>query len=422
VVVTKNTNHGIHHTDYGNWQGRTGFAYRLRDSLSARAGYSRFYDEWNALTQFAQNIGGTWPSIGSFNIISQNVNLPMAGIGDPLGLGTGAVFYPSSTPFSNPSYYFNPRLKMPYVDQWNVGLDQQIDWSTTLTIAYVGSHSSRLDNGGNNNTARFPGPGDAATVASRRPYPYIAATHYDDSTGNSNYNGLQVRLTRMTSNGLTYLVSYTWSKSIDLGCSGSFGAEGCNIQNPYDALSDRSVSGFDLTHVFSGSIVYELPFGSGKTFNSTNAITSDLLNGWQINGIVNLDSGTPYYATYSGDLANTGNSFVNVNVIGNPKPAQRSPTEWINPAAFSAPAPYTFGTMGRNSLRSDWNRNVDLSLFRLFPISNSIRVEFRVEAFNLTNTAVFAAPSNVINAPNFGVVTGTANAPRQLQVALKLNY
>jgi len=422
VVVTKNSNHGIHNTDYGNWQGRVGVAYRVTDDTSIRAGYSRFFDEWSGLTQIAQNLGGTWPSVGSFNINSQNVAIPSTTIADPLSLGSGAVFYPSDSPLTNASYYFNPNMKTPSVDQWNLGIDQQLGKASILSLAYVGSHDNRLDNGGLNNTATYPGPGDAATVASRRPYPYITATNYDDSTGNSNYNALQARLSSTSHNGLTYLISYTWSKSIDLGCSGAFGAEGCTIQNPYDAAADRSVSGFDLTNIFSGSVIYNLPFGRGGQFNPSNRIVGYAIGGWQINAIVNMNSGTPYYVTYNGDLANTGNDFVKADVIGNTTPAQRSAQEWIDPASFATPAPYTFGTMGRNSLRSDWNKDLDMSIFRTFPLFERLNMEFRAEAFNLTNTAVFAIPNNVINAPNFGVVTSTANTPRELQVAVKFNF
>ncbi len=422
VVVTKNSNHGIHNTDTQNWQGRLGIAYRYSNNTAIRAGYSRFYDEWSGLTQIAQNLGGTWPSVGSFNINSQNTSTVTAGVGDPLSLGSGAVFYPSATPFTNPSYYFNPNMKTPYVDQWNLGIDQQINGQTTLSMAYVGSHDNRLDNGGIHNTALYPGPGDAAVVASRQPYPYISPTNYDDSTGNSNYNALQTRLSRSTYNGLTYLISYTWSKSIDLGCSGAFGAEGCSIQNPYDAKADRSVSGFDLTNIFSASAIYELPFGRGKMFTPANSVANYIVSGWQLNAIASMDSGTPYYVTYSGDLANVGNTFVKVDVVGNPVPQNRTPAEWINTTAFAAPPPYTYGTMGRNSLRSDWNKDLDMSVFRSFPIHDRAAIEFRAEAFNLTNTPVFGIPNNVINAPNFGVVTSTANSPRELQLALKISF
>ena len=422
VLVTSTGNRNLHHTDYGNWQGRLGIAYRLRDATSIRAGYGRFYDEWNGVAQSAQNIGGTWPSVEALNLNSQNPNLPNATIGDPLGLGAGGLLYPSQTPFGSPSFYYDPHLKTPYVDNWNLEVDQQLESDTTLSIAYVGSHSERLDLGGLHNTAQFPGPGDAAMVADRQPYPYITPTNYDTSAGNSNYNALQVKLNRATRKGLTYLLSYTWSKSIDLACSGNYGVEGCELQNAYYPQGDRSVSGFDLTHAFSGSVIYELPFGKERSFNPSNKILSYVADGWQLNAIVSLQSGTPYDVTYQGDLANTGNTFVRANLVGNPAPVNRTPTEWINTNAFAIPPAYTFGDLGRNSLRSDWYGNLDCSMFRRFPMGDRLQLEFRAEAFNATNSVVFSAPGNVINAAGFGVVTSTANAPRQLQVALKLAF
>jgi len=422
VVVTQNKDRNLHYTDYGNWQGRFGIAYLLRSATSIRAGYGRFYDEWNGVSQTAQNVSGTWPSVGGFFNYSQNVNVPTASIGDPIDLGAGNLLYPSATPFNGPGFYYNPHLKTPYVDTWNLEIDQRLGSYTTLSVAYVGSRSSHLDLGGLMNTAAVPGPGDAATVAARQPYPYITPTNYDDSTGSSNYNALQVQLDRRTFNGLTYLISYTWSKSIDLACSGDYGVEGCELQNPSNPHADRGVSGFDLTHMFSGSFVYELPFGKNKLFHPSNTALSSLIGGWQLNGILSLHSGTPYDVIYEGDLANIGNTFVRVNRVGEPSLRHPTPAAWINTKAFAIPSPYTFGDLGRNSLRSDWYRNLDLSLFREFPIENRVNLEFRAEAFNATNSVVFAAPGNVINGPNFGVVTSTANTPREVQLGLKLLF
>ena len=422
VVVTKNSNRSVHNTDKGNWQGRVGFAYRARPNLSIRGGYSRFYDEWNGVAQYSQNVGGNWPSVGLLDVQQQNQNIVTATITDPTGQGSGALSYPPATPFGNQTFYFNPDMRTPYTDQWNIGVDQQLSQAATLSVSYAGSHSGRLDLGGIHNTARFPGPGDAATVAKRRQYPYIVPTYYDDSTGNSNYHALQTRLTGTSRRGLTYLVAYTWSKSIDLAASGDFGAEGTSLQNPYNPRADRSVSGFDLTHIFSGSLVYELPFGRGRTFDPGNRIASYLAGGWQINSIVNLSSGAPYQVNYSGDLANTGNTFVRANQIGPASPANRTPRQWLNPASFVAPPAYTFGTMGRNSLRNDPTRNLDLSVFRAFPIHEALVLNLRAETFNLTNTAVFSTPNATLNNTNFGVVTSTRNNPRQIQVAVKLTF
>jgi hypothetical protein len=207
-----------------------------------------------------------------------------------------------------------------------------------------------------------------------------------------------------------------------VACSGNYGVEGCELQNAYNPRGDRSVSGFDLTNSFSGSFNYELPFGKGRSVNPSNKFLSYLADGWQLNAIVILHSGTPYDVTYQGDLANTGNTFVRANLVGDPTPGDRTPAGWINTSAFAIPPPYTFGDLGRNSLRSDWYGDLDCSLFRRFPIGERLKLEFRAEAFNATNSVVFAAPANVINAPGFGVVTSTANTPRQVQVALKLTF
>jgi hypothetical protein len=421
VVVTKNSGRGLHDTDTGNWQPRIGIAYRLRDTTSLRAGYGRSYDEWNGVTQSAQNIGGTWPSVGALNINTQNQSTVTAPMGDPLGLGTTGV-YPPQTPFGSASFYYDPRLKTPFVDHWNFELDQQLGTSTTLSLAYVGEHGGHLDLGGLFNTAQYPGPGDAATVAGRQLFPYITPTNYDTSKGYSNYNALEVRLNRHTSKGLTYLISYTWSKSIDLACSGDYGVEGCELQNAYDPAMDRSVSGFDLTHMFVASFVYELPFGREKPVEPTNAVLRHLAENWQVNGILTLHSGMPYDVFYGGDLANTGNTFVRVNLVGDPNLSNPTAADWISKSAFAIPAPFTFGDLGRNSLRSDWFRDLDFSVFRRFPLARRAVLEARLEAFNALNDAVFAAPGKAINGPNFGVVTSVANTPRELQVALKMTF
>lgn len=421
VVVTGNSNHGIHNTDYSNVQGRVGFAYKVTSNIAVRAGYSRFYDEWNGVAQFAQNVGGNWPSVGLLDTGQQNINTVNATINDPANQGAGTLSYPPATPFGNQTFYFAPNMKTPYTDQWNIGVDQQLGRQATLSIAYAGSHGGRLDLGGIHNTARMPSTGNAAAVQALRQYPYIVPTFYDDSVGNSNYHALQTRISSTPHNGLTYLVSYTWSKSIDLASSGDFGAEGTSLQDPYHPQRDRSVSGFDLTHIFSTSVVYELPFGKGRRF-VTSGLGSALAGGWQLNSIVNLNSGAPYQVDVSQDIANTGVGFVHSNRVGAPYTSPRTPTQWLNPSSFATPAFGTFGTMGRNSLRDPWNKNLDLSLFRTIPLYDRVALTLRLETFNLTNSVVFGRPNTTLNSTNFGVVTSQANNPRQLQLAAKITF
>ena len=200
-------------------------------------------------------------------------------------------------------------------------------------------------------------------------------------------------LNRKYSNGLAYMWSYTYSKAIDIGCSGWF-VEGCAIQDPYNFNLDRGVSGFDLTQVMSFNWTYQLPFGPGKKFRSDSAVLNHIIGNWQLNGITTARSGQPYTIVISGDIANTGNArnYMRVNFVGNPEVSNPTPARWFNPGAFEAPAAFTFGNVGRNTLRSDGVLNFDFSVFRQFPLGEAKSLEIRIEAFNAFNSPVYGIP------------------------------
>jgi outer membrane receptor protein involved in Fe transport len=429
VTVTPNGNHAIYRNDYGNWQPRAGLAYRITDKTAVRLGYGRFYDNWNSVIQLAQNYGGTWPNIG--NLISQNLNIPggtAASIADPFNQANGAVAYPAPTPFLSSGFlnwYVDPSdYKMPYSDQWNVGIEQGLGSNTILSLNYVGSHTLRMNQGGQGNTSFTPGP--VETEAERRPFPYIPSTYYDKSVGQSKYNSFQFRLQQRPTHGLSYIVSYTRSKSMDTGCSGSFGAEGCEIQTPWDYNRDRSVSGFDLPNIFSGSFVYDVPVGKGKTFDLSNSFLNYVIGNWQVGGIVTFHSGLPFSVLVSnGDTAGTGNTVERANLVSNDVYASGGdPRNYLNQAAFAVPANATFGNLGRNTFRGPAEKNLDLSLTRNFPIKERLNLLFRADAFNLTNSVILGNPGNTLGNANFGVITGLAQgtAERQIQFSVKLMF
>ncbi len=427
VTVTTHKNHSIYTNDHSNWQPRVGLAYRLTDKTALRMGYGRFYDNWNSIIQLAQNYEGTWPDVGQ--LIANNLNHPggvQATIGDPFNQGSGGVAYPAPTPFLSAGFvnwYVDPSdYKMPYSDQWNVGIEQGLGSNTVLSLAYVGSHNLRLNQGTYGNTDPTPGP--VSTEAARRPYPYITPTFYDRSVGQSKYNSFQFRLQQRESHGLTYIISYTRSKSMDNGCSGSFGAEGCEIQFPYNTNLDRSVSGFDLPNIFSGSFVYDIPIGNGKSFSTHNRFADYVIGNWQLGGILSLHSGTPFDVTVSnGDTSGTGNTVERANLLSSDVYVHgQDPTVYLNPAAFGTPAQGTYGNLGRNSLRTNSFHNLDLSLTRRFPIKERFSLEFRADAFNISNSVVFAQPQRTLGNRNFGIITSTANTERQIQFSMKLLF
>ncbi|MCE5311141.1 MAG: TonB-dependent receptor, partial [Acidobacteriales bacterium] len=401
------------------FQPRLGLAYRVRPATVIRASAGIVFDNWSGVQQASRNYAGMWPSIGFVSVSNLNPANAVASTKATDPLPSGVI--PAATPFLVTGYYLAPDWKNAYSVQYNFGLQHQVGSSTVLSATYVGSGTHRLDVGGLYNVATTPGPG---TASLRYPYPYIVPQNYTRPWGNASYQSLQLMADGRFTRGLTYRFSYTWAKSIDTGSSGFFGAEDYSVQNPYNIGEDRSVSGFDLTHVFSASWVYQLPFGTGKALQTGNKAADYIIGNWQFNGITLLRSGAPFNLTVTGDLANTGNTnYLRPNVVGDWHLSNRSPAAWFKTSAFDTPPYYTFGNAGRNVMRADWMRNFDLSVFRQFPLKGDrSKLELRAEAFNTFNTPCYSAPTANRSSGDFGKIFSTANAARQLQLSLKLIF
>ncbi|MGH9396341.1 MAG: TonB-dependent receptor domain-containing protein [Terriglobia bacterium] len=420
LVTIAPPNGRIVHSTFDNVQPRLGFAYKLTRNNVLRGSYGRFFDNWAAVEQMAQNYEGTWPSTGQLLANNLNQQGPIIPAENPF-LGGAAL--PAPTPFNQVQWYMDPLIQNPYSWQWNFGVQHALGQNTIVTANYAGATDIRLDEGIYSNVAVAPGPGDAAVVKSRQPYPYIRPTYYDRSVGKGYYHSFQFSLNRKTSKGLAFLVSYTYSKMIDFGSDGWFGVEGTSIQDPYNLKMDKSVAGYDLTHILSTSWTYQLPFGKGERFRTGNRILDAIIGPWQTNGILSLQTGAPYFVGANSGIPNTGNVFERADFTGTPvTPSNQSISEWINPAAFKNPAPFTFGNEGRNVLRRDWYRNMDLSLFRDFPLTESKKLEFRMETFNTPNWVVWGGPNTSIGDPNFGVINRIGNSPRVIQFAMKFYF
>jgi hypothetical protein len=261
------------------------------------------------------------------------------------------------------------------------------------------------------------------------PYSYIQMqVPYTESISSMDYNGLQISSQFRLHSGITGTVAYTWSKTLTTGCDGY--NSGCIIQNPYDLQLDRGPAAYDLPQIFSASFVLPLPFGEGKRFNAGNRVLNQIIGGWQLNGIATMNSG-PRYSIYTDNSISGTQNYNGVelaDLVGDPYASGGGYTvnklQPINPNAFANPANGTFGDSGRNRFVADWGRNLDLSLFRTFKISDTKRFEFRAEAFNVTNTPVFAGPDPYLtDGPGFfGVVSSSANTERQMQLALKFYF
>jgi len=413
----------IGHNDSKNFGPRLGFAYKVHDSTVVHGAFGIVYDEWAAVTQTAQNIEGSWPDVGQLiassltNVPTSTQLTPNVTAQNPFA-GSGAGIFPPSTPFTSNQWYYDPHIKNPYSEQWNFGLQQQIGNSLALRMDYVGSGSHRTNVGGLYNTALTPGPGD---IQPRAPFPYQIPTFYDRSIGTASYHALQVQLDKRYSNGFSYQVAYTWSKSLSED-DGWFGVEGQTVQNPYDPKASRGIAGANVPHVFSVNSLYDIPVGRGKRFSTGNRFIDYVVGNWQINNIFTWRNGQPFTATDSIDRANIGGGGQRANQIGNPHLGSKSRSEWFNTAAFEIPALYTFGNAGRNTLQAQRWINLDSSVIRSFPIWHEKRFEFRAEAFNVANHPILGVPNSDVANNNFGVVTSTANSSRELQLSGKIVF
>jgi len=404
---------------------RIGLAYRVFKNTAIRTSFGMFYDSWAGVYQSARGIGGNWPMVATTRY--EPLNNPTPSVPFPgVKLQTewlGATTLPPALPWQMNWWYMDPEWKNGYSFQWNFGIQHQVTPSTVLSLDYVGSGGRRLDLGAQRNTAVTPGPGDPKL---RMRWPYMKPTYFAKSIGRNNYNAFQFSLKRSFSKGLSFITNYTWSKSIDIACSGFFGTEGCQVQNEYDLNSSRSVSAYDVPHNFVGSFNYELPIGMGKPLSTGHRVFDYIVGGWQINGILMLRNGLPFTVTVPGDIANIGSpaTYERANVVGDWRLSNRSPARWFNTAAFVAPPQYTYGNEGRNVLRGDWTRQLDASIFRQFPIRERMRFELRLEMFNSTNTPVFALPDANLASAYFGQSRGTVNAPgsRVMQLGAKMNW
>jgi hypothetical protein len=190
---------------------------------------------------------------------------------------------------------------------------------------------------------------------------------------------------------------------------------------------EYAVSSYDQPHRFVTNVTYELPLGKGKAIGSTwNSFTNAVLGEWQMNGIFTLSMGQPLRFTtpQNTTFSYGGGQTPDTTGVSADLGSKRTIDRWFDTSQFSQPKDFTFGTVARNhpTLRNQGAKNLDFSLFKRFRVTERARLEFRGEAFNLTNTPLFAAPGATVNTSTFGVVTSQENAPRQVQLGLKILF
>jgi hypothetical protein len=415
---------------------RIGIAYNIRPKTVIRAAYGIFYGG-------EENQGGN-PNRGESAPFNESPQLDRPGnVGefqpDPFfanGQATGgiAIGFPTTvfTTTGVSSLQFrevsNDFLN-PMVQKWNFAIQEQLAGNMALEVGYQGNHSShQLLQPDFNACPEVYTTNSSINCNALRPVPDIGGISGTSSFGLGNYNAMTVKLDKRLSRGLQFITSYTYGHALaDTGTtlSGSPGLGTKNALNTYDSYSSAS---WDIRHNFTTGFNYDIPFGRGKQFGGNlNKVVDIFAGNWQTNGILTLHTGQPYTLDANGCQQVGENSCFPDAVPGmNPNAAPaggRTPSEYFNTAAVTAPGALSGGNLGMQSNTAPPTRTLDFSVFKDFPITERFRVQFRAESFNLTNTPQYNVPDLTLGDSNFGKITGTAaGSERHIQFALRVQF
>ncbi len=461
IPIHANAPRGLINPDLGDVAPRLGLAYKITQKLVLRTGYGIFYGGQEDGPFSNPSPGFNPPFFATQNFNSQCGSAPLfpnANSADPTNCSIGynpsapvptslminnfwAGGFPSGSlndPNSPNLYSIDPHLKTPFTQQWHLGLQYQLPSETVFELSYAGSKGQRLYAFYNGN--QLPGG-----VAGLRPFPalnnQITPISTLRSNGDSNYDSLQVRLEKRLTHGLTFQLSYTYSHSLDDASSASLGSlNNGDFRDQRHPGLEYGNADFDVRHRFVASYIYELPFGKGKALaGNASGVLNQVIGNWQVAGITSISTGN--YFTIS-DPANPmgvdcgGTVTYNCgrpNQVGNPNGRPCVAGAFFNTCAFiSNTGLSALGNEGRNVVGGPGFHDWDISLFKIFPVREEMRFEFRAELFNVWNhTNLLWGPIGAlgqaepvaieVGTPQFGFAQA-ARDPRLVQFALKFYF
>jgi hypothetical protein len=474
-------------TDWHDIQPRIGFAFQFAPKMVVRGGYGIYYG------QSRSGVTGVAP-YGSqgfnqyTNVITANPAnhaTPYAHLSNPFPNG---LIQPSGNKLglmNDVGFDANGPLRSaganqtPYEQSWSFGIERQLPSNILINAEYIGKKGTHLPFSGSNyrnhlgpwveglpvGDPNAPDPCQGLTIACLNnlvdnpfagsitdpnstlgsnfdqipyfqlllPYPqFTGVTTEPQMIGSSIYHGLQLLAEKRFSNGLQFLATYTWSKSIDNSSQaddnvtwlGSFSG----LQDPNKPWLERSLSTFDIPHVIQLSYSYDLPFGRGRAFLGNMPRWAEfVIGGWKTNGIWRIADGRPL--TFDVEDGNPIPTYgtQRPNIVGTPKRNHGSnfmDNYFVDNTVFQRPADFTLGNAPRalGSVRSPWSFTTNLSVGKQFYIREEMNFEVRLEAQNALNHPVFGTPNTTVDNDSFGKIFYTSVGPRQVQLAFKFNF
>ena len=449
---------GLYNPQYTNFAPRIGFAYQLHSHLVTRGGFAMFYIPTIQLGGASPGFSQTTPYEGTVNGYTP-VNLlsnpfpagllPVTGnsLGGLAEVGQGVDAYERYRP-------------TPYVEQWTYSLAYQFGANDSLEATYIGNHGVKLPLSGLEKNQLPPqdlslgnallqpvanpfyrlvttsgcGLNEPTVIRAQllRPYPeYCNINDNQIPAGSSWYQAVELQFNHRFSHGLQLLASFIYSKYLDntSGPNSWATARPDEVQNSYNLAAEKSLDPNDIPRSLVLSWIYDLPVGKGKPIGSGfNKVSQAVLGNWQVSAIATFKDGFPLGVTNLTNNANSQGGTQRPNIVGNPVPANQGVYNWINPAAFTQPAPFTYGDAPRTMsyLRAPGYANWDIGIHKEWNWRELLRLQFRAELFNAFNRANFYAPTanpglSYFIAGQFGQITSAFPA-RDTQFALKLYW
>ncbi len=412
--------------NYGDIDPRVAFAWTPRKSGSTviRGGFGLYHEDGQLDDQNlpAKNEVPSYSATGSASSPLSYCPPTVCATAVPFGAGT-----------LSPNAEQRDR-KDTYVEQWSLSAQRELPANFVGTVSYLGSHGVHLLE---TNVVNLIDPATGAVQYAG----FAPAIGWRSSSGMSTYNGLSVAMRRSITRGLLVTANYMWSHEIDNGSNGSGDGDEVSPQNPLCQRCDTASGAWDARHVFNGNAVYQLPFGVGQPMLNQHGIATAIAGNWQLTTTALARTGFPVNvllpSTYIAADGATGTQrpdrIPGVSLI---PPGGRTVAEWMNPAAFAAPAG-AFGTAPRDLVRGPGTWQIDFGADKAFPLAERGRLEFRAEFYNIFNHPQLGQPQSTFNPSNtngFGAITTTENlavspvtpvgsgTPREMQFALRFDF